>query len=148
VSYQTIVGNTSLTCQERDSFVLVLIDGDGLIFEDSLLQAGEQGGKEAAGLLWSAVRDHVHRNIQNIPADYKIVARIYAHLKGLGATCYNAGIVDNVATIENFSRGFGSKQLFDFVDVGSGKDRADEKISGIYAFSACFRADKTSFITT
>ena len=33
--------------------------------------------------------------------------------------------------IEEFARGFtGSKQLFDFVDVGMGKDRADDKISG------------------
>lgn len=109
----------------------MLIDGDGLIFKDSLLQAGEDGGKNAAGALWAAVRDHIARFLSDIPSDYRIVVRVFAHLKGLGSACYNAGIVDNPTTIEHFARGFsGSKQLFDFVDVGYGKDRADEKITG------------------
>jgi hypothetical protein len=118
--------------QERDAFVLVLVDGDGLIFEDHLLQKGEAGGKEAAGQLWSAIRNHMHRqNLPDIPNDYKIVTRVYANLRGLSNICKLTGIIDNSATMEEFARGFtGSKQLFDFVDVGFGKDRADEKVSG------------------
>ena len=109
----------------------MLIDGDGLIFRDSLLQDAEEGGKTAANLIWTAVRDHVARFLSEIASDYKIVVRVYAHLKGLSSACHNAGIVDNPANVENFARGFnGSKQLFDFVDVGHGKDRADEKITG------------------
>jgi hypothetical protein len=39
--------------------------------------------------------------------------------------------LESPAYLNDFARGFtGSKQLFDFVDVGSGKDRADDKISG------------------
>ena len=110
--------------------MLVLIDGDGMIFEDALVQRGEAGGKEAAGQLWTAVREHVRRNSPDLSSEYKIVARLYANLKGLGETCRKAGIVDDSSILEDFARGFtGSKQLFDFVDVGAGKDRADEKIT-------------------
>ena len=119
------------SCQDRDAFILVLIDGDGMIFDDNLLSKGEAGGKEAASLLWNSVTEYVHQNMDAIPSDYKIVTRIYANLKGLGDVCHISGIVDRSETIEDFARGFtGSKQLFDFVDVGMGKDRADDKISG------------------
>ena len=111
----------------------MLIDGDGMIFEDRLIQKGEAGGKEAAGILWNAVREYVQHNIPGISSDYKIVARVYANLKGLGDACSRAGILDSPCIIEDFARGFtGSKQLFDFIDVGSGKDRADDKVSGLF----------------
>ena len=102
-----------------------------MIFDDWLLQKGEEGGKEAAGLLYAKVRDHVNKNIPELPSDYKIVAKIYANVRGLADACSRAGIVDSPATVEEFTRGFtGNKHLFDFVDVGMGKDRADDKISG------------------
>ena len=34
--------------QNRNAFVVVLLDGDGMIFDDYLVQKGEKGGKEAA----------------------------------------------------------------------------------------------------
>ena len=102
-----------------------------MIFDDHLIQAGEAGGKEAAGILWGAVRDYVHQKIPGLSSDYKIVTRVYANLKGLGEVCHRSGILDSPSVLEDFARGFtGSKQLFDFVDVGTGKDRADDKISG------------------
>ena len=117
--------------QERDAFILVLIDGDGMIFQDRLIQQGEAGGKEAAALLYAHVQKYIHQNIPELPSDYKIVARVYANLKGLADVCNRAGILDSPTTMDDFMRGFtGNKQLFDFVDVGMGKDRADDKISG------------------
>ena len=117
--------------QERDAFILVLIDGDGMIFEDQYIQRGESGGKEAATLLWGFVRDYVTQKIPDLSSDYKIITRVYANIKGLGEACHRSGILDRPSLIEEFARGFtGSKQLFDFVDVGMGKDRADDKISG------------------
>ena len=97
----------------------MLIDGDGMIFEDDLISKGEAGGKEAAARLWNSVTEYVRRNMSCIPSDYKIVTRVYANLKGLGEVCRKAGIIDISDVIEEFARGFtGSKQLFDFVDVG------------------------------
>lgn len=100
-------------------------------FDEQLLQKGEQGGKEAAGLLWGSVRDYVTRKDSELPSDVRIVTRIYANSKGLGEVCYRAGLVDKPSMVDDFARGFtGSKQLFDYIDVGSGKDRADDKLTG------------------
>ena len=107
-----------------------------MIFEDHLIKKGEFGGKEAAAALWAATRDYIHQTIPGLSPEFKIVARLYANLKGLGETCHRAAILENPSIIEHFARGFtGSKHLFDFIDVGVGKDRADDKISGILHFS-------------
>ena len=99
----------------------MLIDGDGMIFDDRLVQNGEAGGREAAALLWNAVMDHFQTDT-NLPSDVRIVTRIYANLKGLGDACRKSGILSTSSMIEDFARGFtGSRQLFDFVDVGVGK---------------------------
>ena len=117
------IDEKSNSCQARDAFILVLIDGDGMIFDDRLIQNGEAGGREAAGLLWNAVMNNFE-NDTDVPSDVKIVTRIYANLKGLGDVCKKSGILSTSSTIEDFARGFtGSKQLFDFVDVGIGKAR-------------------------
>lgn len=117
--------------KEREAFVLVLIDGDGMIFNDELVKNGESGGKEAAAMLWDAVKAYVQIELPHIPLDYKIMTRIYANLKGLGDACHKIGIIHHPSIIEEFARGLtGSKLLFDFVDVGVGKDRADDKING------------------
>ncbi|MCJ1265236.1 hypothetical protein MMC22_005111 [Lobaria immixta] len=127
---QTKKGAHFMESTERDPFVLVLIDGDGMIFEDQFIKKGESGGQEAAAILATATRDYVQRRNPSLAADYTIVTRIYANLKGLGDVCYRAGILDRPTIMDDFARGFtGSKQLFDFVDVGTGKDRADKKIS-------------------
>ncbi|EEP83006.1 predicted protein [Uncinocarpus reesii 1704] len=116
---------------DQEPFLLVMIDGDGMIFQDSFLQQGEQGGKDAANQLWLAVREYSARAFPNIQSP-KIVTRIYANVKGLAEACFKAGIVERATLIEDFVRGFNaSRLLFDFVDVGSGKDRADDKIAGM-----------------
>ena len=96
------------------------------------ISQGENGGKEAAELLYESVRDYVYNNLGDLTSDYKIVTKIYANLRGLAETAFKAGIVSRPSAVEEFTRGFtGSKQLFDFINVGSGKDRADDKITGI-----------------
>ena len=119
--------------KDRDAFILVLIDGDGVIFNDDLLSQGEAGGKEAANRLWNDIRNEVDHRMPDLIQKYKIVVRVYTNLKGLGYICHRKGILESPNHIEDFARGFtGSKTLFDFVDVGVGKDRADEKISGTF----------------
>jgi hypothetical protein len=110
--------------------VVVLLDGDGMIFRDELLQQGERGGKEAAGHLWSEINSFLQRCLPNLSVP-KISARIYANVRGLGDVMQKSGIIDRAGLFEDFARGFsGSKLLFDFVDVGMGKDKADDKITG------------------
>ncbi|KAK2873392.1 hypothetical protein FQN49_002390 [Arthroderma sp. PD_2] len=119
------------SAMDQEPFVIALLDGDGMIFRDSLVQQGEQGGKDAANQLWLAIRDYSSEAFANIHSP-KIVTRIYANVRGLAETLFKAGIIDRPSLFEDFVRGFnGSRLLFDFVDVGSGKDRADDKITEI-----------------
>ena len=101
-------------------------------FQDELLKAAETGGKTAAAHLQTLLSEYIQFYMPSIPSDVKIVARIYANVRGLANVCVRAGIADNITQVEDFVRGFTrGRTLFDFVDVGSGKDRADEKLIGI-----------------
>ena len=111
---------------------MVLLDGDGLIFKDEFLRNGEQGGKDAANQLWKVVSQYISSNLPSVSSP-EIITRIYANVKGLANACFNSGIIDDPSVMDDFVRGFNeSRLLFDFVDVGTGKDRADDKIGGRY----------------
>ena len=117
--------------QERNPFVLVLIDGDGMIFADGFLQKGLNGGKEAAAALYRTVVAYIERETNDIPLTSRVICRVYANVKGLAETLVRYGIMEETGRFEDFVRGFtNGRTLFDFIDVGSGKDRADDKIIG------------------
>lgn len=102
-----------------------------MVFHENFLKQGDTGGEQAATLLHNAVSEFASAEIQDYPEDTKIVARVYANLKGLGDTCVRAGIISSPDLLADFARGFTcGKTLFDFIDVGPGKDRADAKIIG------------------
>lgn len=102
-----------------------------MIFNDNFLKQGEMGGKQAATLLHTAVIEWATAEIRECPENVKVVARVYADVKGLGDVCTRAGIVHSPGQIVEFARGFTrGRTLFDFTDVGSGKDKADAKIIG------------------
>lgn len=106
------------------------IHADNLQFPDKLLRAGEQGGRRAAAMLSAAVQEYVETE-GTATLGTRIVCRLYANVRGLGEVLVRTGAIDEVAVFEDFVRGFTrGKVLFDFVDVGAGKDRADEKIIG------------------
>jgi hypothetical protein len=89
------------------------------------------GGRRAASQLYSAVQTYIEEGTNDIPLGTRIVCRMYANAKGLADVLVRAGIIQEIGIFEDFVRGFSrGKILFDFVDVGSGKDRADEKIIG------------------
>ena len=108
-----------------------------MLFNDVLVQRGADGGREAANQL----RDMISAEIQSshhLPQDIKVVVRIYASVNKLGMACTYAGILPSPDVMEQFARGFtGAKQLFDFVDVGIGKDRADDKLAGLFRRCLC-----------
>ncbi|KAI4919977.1 hypothetical protein J4E90_002117 [Alternaria incomplexa] len=119
----------------ENPFVMVLIDGDGMIvsFTDDFLREGEQGGRRAAVQLFADIHEYIENECQDIPFGYRIVCRIYANVRGLGDVLVRRGIYEDIIEFEDFVRGFTrGKTLFDFIDVGAGKDRADEKIIGLF----------------
>lgn len=62
-------------------------------------------------------------------SDWNIVVNIVLNLQGLGAKLQACGIINNPNELQAFGRAFGlTHPLFNFIDVGSGKERADHKI--------------------
>jgi hypothetical protein len=100
-------------------------------FLDEFLRDGEHGGRRAAFQLHAAIQDYIEHEASDIPSHSRIVCRIYANVRGLGEVLVRTGAIQEVGYFEDFMRGFTrGKTLFDFIDVGAGKDRADEKIIG------------------
>lgn len=156
-------------CQNRNPYILTLIDGDGLIvreqpnrkshlthdqmnfrslfkkenrrqelthratkqFQDDLIQQGLEGGKKAANALRSAIASQCGDRVDEI----EIIAKVYANVTGLARAMIRNGCIESIADLKEFTLGFTqAKASFDFIDVGYGKERADSKIKGTYAF--------------
>ncbi|KAI9758431.1 MAG: hypothetical protein M4579_003060 [Chaenotheca gracillima] len=114
---------------ESNRFVLVLLDGDCMHFQDHLVQELELGGEQAATQLKISVKRHVEECLPKLRLNLKIVIRIYLNLRGLGKTYYDAKILDTPTDFERFVRGFNkSCPLSDIVDAGNGKECSDQKI--------------------
>jgi len=63
--------------------------------------------------------------------DLRIVVKVYANVDGLAQALLKGGTVDSVAHVRSFVTGFTNRlPLCDFIDVGHGKERADNKIKG------------------
>ncbi|ORY19626.1 hypothetical protein BCR34DRAFT_552579 [Clohesyomyces aquaticus] len=128
---ETLEGQVAVltSALERDPFVLILIDADGMVFQDEFIRAGETGGRQAAARLQSAIMDYIHKEAKNVPTSSKIVCRAYANFRGLSNTLVSNTIIPDANTFYDFTLGFTrGRTLFDFVDVGPGKDRADDKL--------------------
>ncbi|KAL2174903.1 uncharacterized protein P884DRAFT_248989 [Thermothelomyces heterothallicus CBS 202.75] len=116
--------------QERNPFVLVLIDGDGYIFNDTLLSQRAEGGSLAAQML----NDEVKASLRRKGLEHcQIMVRIYANVLGLSKALAKTGVVSSDSRslapfIASFNRSYG---LTDFVDAGQLKENADFKIRAL-----------------
>ncbi|KAL8672329.1 MAG: hypothetical protein Q9168_003213 [Polycauliona sp. 1 TL-2023] len=137
----------------RKGFILVLIDadGDGYVvgcttpcvvfraltasqFRDAFLNKNEEGGRLAADELLAQITRYI-RNLNLDVEHTDVVVRAYANVRGLGRACVKNNLMKPTADLGLFANGFtGRHPLFDFVDVGLGKERADHKIRGMEAF--------------
>ncbi|KAK3707223.1 hypothetical protein LTR37_012223 [Vermiconidia calcicola] len=117
--------------QERNPFVLVLVDGDGYVFEDDLVSTGTEGGQQAARLLHDAVKDSLRsRGLDHC----RIMVRVYANLAGLSKHLSKAKLTGpEKRSLAPFAASFTrSYDLFDFVDAGDLKENADFKIRAMF----------------
>ncbi|KAF2627044.1 hypothetical protein BU25DRAFT_411148 [Macroventuria anomochaeta] len=114
---------------DSSSFVLALIDGDGAIFQDALLQAaGGDGGSEAASRLYHAIHNHISSLYSN-SGKWPVMAQIYLSLDKLAIKLQQVGLLRHPQELRTFAQRFSVNQpLFSIVDVGQGKERADHKI--------------------
>ncbi|KAF4633633.1 hypothetical protein G7Y89_g4476 [Cudoniella acicularis] len=136
---------------EKARFVLVLIDADADMyivsflppdlqhenfahpsqFREKYLSRGLLGGQAAADELMEKVREYlltlgssVH-DAKTVP----IVVKAYANLSGLGQACIRERLASRPLDVAQFWIGFTRRYpLVDFMDVGHGKEEADNKI--------------------
>ncbi|KAF2432035.1 hypothetical protein EJ08DRAFT_609735 [Tothia fuscella] len=122
---------TIQTNVEANSFIQVLIDGDAAYFHDALIQAGADGASQAAHKLLVEIKNHLAS--RGIDSDLPVFVNIYANVGGLAGKLTYLGLIDGPGDMHNFVRAFNTSQpLFNFVDVGSGKEKADHKIREMF----------------
>ncbi|KAH7380813.1 hypothetical protein BKA64DRAFT_713363 [Cadophora sp. MPI-SDFR-AT-0126] len=126
-----------LSVMDKARFVSVLIDADADIyyFTNDLLSQGLKGGQLAADMLIEKVKEHLvslgpsFRDPTTIP----IMVKAYANLSGL---TYHLRDIASPKELSQFWIGFSQRSPFiDFVDVGSGKEAADNKIREVLRFN-------------
>lgn len=120
----------------KNPFILVLIDGDGYIFQESYLKDAESGGRDAAHRLLSEVKDCVKAaGVQSSSSDHHVMVNVYANKRGLTGALLDAGTISHPNDLEEFFCKFTQSQShFHFLDCGPGKERVDAKIRDTYRF--------------
>ncbi|KAK4065961.1 uncharacterized protein Triagg1_8270 [Trichoderma aggressivum f. europaeum] len=122
--------------QERRPFMVALIDADadGYVFRDGYLTRGEKGGEDAADALLTALQQYM-RGLTGLPNNMDILVRAFANVGGLGKALVRDRRLQDIDQLRAFATGFSNRQVFfDFVDVGTGKERADYKIQECVKF--------------
>ncbi|GAB1727104.1 hypothetical protein NU195Hw_g8022t1 [Hortaea werneckii] len=117
--------------QERDPFVLVLVDGDGYVFNDDFVSRGAEGGSKAAQLL----KDNINRSLRWKGLEgCQIMVRVYANLVGLSKALAKEGLAGKEKrSLANFAASFTqSNDLFDYVDAGESENSASFKIRAMF----------------
>ncbi|KAG8763035.1 hypothetical protein FRC11_006325, partial [Ceratobasidium sp. 423] len=105
-----------------DTYAICLIDGDGYIFDKKFLVNGYEGGREAA----ASLTKQLYQDLGNTSTS--IWTCVYYNHCGLKKVLSKAQIITEV-TFDEFCHGFRSaSQLIHMMDVGRGKEAADEKI--------------------
>ncbi|KAJ4306696.1 hypothetical protein N0V88_000060 [Collariella sp. IMI 366227] len=111
--------------KNSNQYVIVLVDGDGLLFKGDFIRQGIEGGKKAAYALRTAILEQCGAHAVGT----EVIAKVYANLAGLCKAMRHDGSLKNESDLKDFTLGFTqAKASFDFIDVGRGKERADNKI--------------------
>ncbi|KAI0445684.1 hypothetical protein F4803DRAFT_547973 [Xylaria telfairii] len=110
--------------KNQNSYVLVLIDGDGLIFRQHFIRQGAEGGRRAAIELHKAVAAEPFFQANGTEIFIKIIADVATLERALKRD----GSVGTENEFQDFVRGFNQATFFDFVDVGANKESAISKV--------------------
>ena len=95
------------------------------------MSRNEIGGRDAADEVHSKIKDYA-KNLKLDAENTDITVRAYADLKSLRSACVRNGKMRESSSMSLFTHGFNQRQaLFDFVDVGLGKEAADNKVRGM-----------------
>lgn len=127
-------------------FAVVLLDADSYIFRyqcaskifykpqaiqltlHRFLTRGTAGGRDAASELHSKVQAYLASELA-FPSSGDIVVKAYANHRGLASHLVASGFIGSERDFALFVEAFNQRMpLFEFADVGAGKERADHKI--------------------
>ncbi|KAJ2915292.1 hypothetical protein MD484_g5148, partial [Candolleomyces efflorescens] len=104
--------------------LVVLIDGDGAIFDLELIAQGEEGGHKAASLLSEGIAKHLPNH-----NGHQLWVYVFLNKRGLSETFDRVSEHQARSKLDDFMIGFNqSTERFIMVDVGSAKEAADSKI--------------------
>ncbi|PYH81875.1 CCCH zinc finger DNA binding protein [Aspergillus uvarum CBS 121591] len=122
-----------LNSQAKLNYVSVLIDGDSMNFQESLVRGEESGGNKAAHLLIKTIQTHLRTVDRKISPDIAIRIRVYANVEGLSKAYRSSQILESDSSMRAFIHGFNKdNRLCDMVDVGYGKECADRKLEALF----------------
>ncbi|CAO2656000.1 Nn.00g048030.m01.CDS01 [Neocucurbitaria sp. VM-36] len=104
--------------KNRNPYVLVLVDGNGYIFNDELIREKEEGGMHAARMLNDAVEKYLQQSVPEARTS-RVIVRIYADLTNLSKQLAKSKVTGlEKRSIAPFSAAFTRAiSLFDFVDA-------------------------------
>lgn len=120
--------------EKEQLFTAVLLDGDGLIFDDSLMKQGAIGGRDAAKILLSSLNSLITHKLPEQAANAskilnKVVINMFINKTGLANILVKTGVVPDHATFHAFFAGLSqSHDLINVIDVGNGKEASDAKM--------------------
>jgi hypothetical protein len=99
-------------------------------FQDCFPVKGVKGGERAVDKLLSGVQSHLNERFPDSD-NWAIFVKAYANVEGLAQALARTGRITSAAEFRLFVTEFTSRHAFcDFVDVGHGKERADNKVKG------------------
>ncbi|KAI1815727.1 C-x8-C-x5-C-x3-H type zinc finger protein-like protein [Poronia punctata] len=110
--------------KNQNPYVLLLIDGDGLIFRQDYIKQGIEGGKKAA----SELRRALAAESLARAADCEIFVKVFANMTSLNKALERDGSVESESDLLNFVTGFNQASFFEFVDMGTQKESANMKL--------------------
>ncbi|KAH0594266.1 hypothetical protein MHUMG1_08105 [Metarhizium humberi] len=105
--------------RNHNAYILVMIDGDGLLFRDQWIKQGVEGGRKAARELRDAITAQCGEH-----ADVEIITKVVANFGGLAKS-----LGRDLSDLKDFASGFTQGEAtFDFIDAGHDKDCVSSKI--------------------
>ena len=113
-----------------NKFVLVLVDGDPIPFQDQFYRDGDEGGSRLGSQIRTSVQAHL-KDQEDHSSKMSIIVKMFASSPGVATILRDRGIIRQISDFDRFTEGFTSTPLSEFVNVGQRKEVADKKIIGM-----------------
>ena len=85
-------------------------------------------------MLHTAIKEDLLKIPDCVGVDVPVMVFIFVNFEGVAQVLKSRGVIRNVADFRAFTQSFALNQcLFNFIDVGFGKEKADHKIKGMEA---------------